>query len=114
MAQCLRYRVAGQPAVREACGFHSLTVRLGSEATFDVVRERARAAADAHPATAGLSIWHERPPAARDDPTARARVQTEAGRPLHGAARPLRAVFLEYTQGPADLVLVARRSELSG
>ena len=87
--------------------FHSLTVRLDPAATVNSVHERACA-------IDGLSWWHERISAACDEPAARARARAEADRPLHLTARGPRALYLEYAKGPADLVLVARRSELSG
>jgi amino acid adenylation domain-containing protein len=75
---------------------HSLTVRLDPGTTFEVVRERAAVVAD-------LSLWRERAVSAL----------VEAARPLHGATRGSRAVYVEHADGPADLVLVASRSELS-
>ncbi|MFJ7280392.1 amino acid adenylation domain-containing protein [Kitasatospora sp. NPDC098663] len=114
MAQGLRYRVAAGQAGQEAGGCHSLTVRLGGDVTADAMHERAQVAAGSHPAAAGLRIWHDYMGVAHDDPAAHERVRTEAERPLHAAAHPLRAVLLEYADGPADLVLVARRSALSG
>ncbi|WP_205041776.1 non-ribosomal peptide synthetase [Streptomyces cinnamoneus] len=113
MTPGLRYRMA-EPTARDAGGCHSLTLRLDAGATFETVRARARAAAGAVPAAAGLSVWYDRLTVAHDDPAALARVRAEAGRPLggHGTARSLRAVFLGYADGRADLVLVARRAEV--
>ncbi|MEV4870849.1 amino acid adenylation domain-containing protein [Streptomyces syringium] len=103
MATAVRYRVAvpvgpGRLPAAQARSCHSLTVRARGPVA---------------PATvAGVHLWHEPVPAASDTPLARARREAEAGRPLSPSGPPVRAVLLRYTDGPADLVLVARRAAL--
>ncbi|MET9692969.1 amino acid adenylation domain-containing protein [Streptomyces sp. NPDC006514] len=103
MATAVRNRVAIQTGpdrlpVARARSCHSLVVRLSGPVRPD--------------SAAALSIWHETVAAASDDPAAAERLSTEAGRPLNPVGPPVRAVVLHYTDGPADLVLVARRTTL--
>ncbi|WP_181804273.1 amino acid adenylation domain-containing protein [Streptomyces shenzhenensis] len=117
MAQGVRYRTADQPAGREQRGpdgQHSLTVRLPFGTSAESVRAHARTAEEFHPALAGLEVWHEQLPTTRDAAAVRARLRKEAQRPLSPNGRPLRAVVLTYPEGPAELVLVARRALVSG
>ncbi|MGN9844407.1 amino acid adenylation domain-containing protein [Nonomuraea sp. H19] len=57
-------------------------------------------------------LWTERVPAACDSPAARRRLESELLRPISERGARLRAVLLEYADGPADLVLVAHRGRL--
>jgi amino acid adenylation domain-containing protein len=103
MATAVRNRVAIQTGpdrlpVAQARSCHSLVVRLSGD-----VRPDPEAAS---------RIWHETVAAASDDPAAAERLSTEAGRALNPVGPPVRAVVLHYTDGPADLVLVARRTAL--
>ncbi|MGW6054324.1 amino acid adenylation domain-containing protein [Streptomyces sp. NPDC055189] len=54
-------------------------------------------------------LWVEHVPAASASPTARHRLRSELHRPVDARERGLRAVLLQYADGPADLVLVAHR-----
>ncbi|OCC07754.1 non-ribosomal peptide synthetase [Streptomyces sp. PTY087I2] len=105
MSTAVRYRVAvpvgaGRLPAARARSCHSLTVRVADGA--------------AAPRTVGgIRLWHESVPAASSSPAAQARRDTEAGRPLALSGPPVRAVLLRYADGPADLVLVARRAALS-
>ncbi|MEQ4718186.1 amino acid adenylation domain-containing protein [Nonomuraea sp. B19D2] len=54
-------------------------------------------------------LWVENVPADGDSPAARRRLDSELHRPMSGSGPRLRAVLLEYADGPADLVLVAHR-----
>ncbi|MEV0345330.1 amino acid adenylation domain-containing protein [Nonomuraea sp. NPDC050680] len=57
-------------------------------------------------------LWCERVPAACDSAVAGRRVEAELHRPLGAEGALLRAVLLQYADGPADLVLVAHRANL--
>ncbi|GHC63187.1 amino acid adenylation domain-containing protein [Streptomyces cinnamoneus] len=103
MATAVRYRVAvpvgpGRLPAAQARSCHSLTVRAEGPVV-------------PRPVT-GLHLWQESVPAASGTPQARARLRAEAGRPPVPSAPAVRAVLLRYTDGQADLVLVARRSAL--
>ncbi|MFI2508376.1 amino acid adenylation domain-containing protein [Streptomyces sp. NPDC018972] len=105
MSTAVRHRVAvpvgaGRLPVTQARSCHSLTVRIGDGSA---VPE----------AVSGLPLWHHAVPAASSAPAARARLEAEAGRPLAPTGPPVRTVLLRYADGPADLVLVARRTALS-
>ncbi|MEU0567870.1 amino acid adenylation domain-containing protein [Nonomuraea sp. NPDC005983] len=57
-------------------------------------------------------LWAERVPAACDSPTAHRRLDSETHRSLRVEGPMLRAVLLQYADGPADLVLAAHRANL--
>jgi amino acid adenylation domain-containing protein len=90
----------------EAAAMHSLTVR------FPVPAHDAFAVSAANAAALGVPFWRERIPFPAAHPTAAALRRREARRPLHGGQR-LRMLVLEYDCGAADLILVARRSDLT-
>ncbi|MCG6495247.1 amino acid adenylation domain-containing protein [Kitasatospora sp. A2-31] len=118
MATGVRYRVAipagpGRLQIAQARACHSLTARARLPITPEAVRDHARKGAADHPVLDSLRIWHETVPAACDEPAAQARTRAEAERPLQPGGS-LRAVLLTYTDGVCDLVLVGRRTELTG
>ncbi|MFI7291531.1 amino acid adenylation domain-containing protein [Streptomyces anulatus] len=104
MSTAVRYRVAvpvgaGRLPAAQARSCHSLTVRIPDGA--------------AAPRTAGgVRLWQDAVPAASSSPAAQARREAEAARPLAPSGPPVRALLLRYADGPADLVLVARRAVL--
>ncbi|TDC86332.1 amino acid adenylation domain-containing protein, partial [Nonomuraea deserti] len=55
-------------------------------------------------------LWTERVPAAAGSAEAGRRLDAELFRPVRAEGAGLRAVLLEYADGPADLVLVAHRA----
>nr|WP_245654267.1 amino acid adenylation domain-containing protein [Streptomyces violens] len=55
-------------------------------------------------------LWTEHVPVASGSPTAQRRLRSELYRPVHAEGGGLRAVLLQYADGPCDLVLVAHRS----
>jgi hypothetical protein len=57
-------------------------------------------------------LWLDQVPAAAGSPVGERRLRSELRRPIEPDAPVLRAVCLVYSDGPADLVLVARRSAL--
>ncbi|KOV10792.1 peptide synthetase [Streptomyces sp. XY431] len=57
-----------------------------------------------------VRLWQTSVPAGADEPMAEERRRAESLRPIHRDGPPLRAVVLWYTDGAADLVLVAVRA----
>lgn len=93
----------------QAASCHSLVVRMPGPVDAEELRQRLRTSAGrARADLAGLPLWEEHLPLPAGHPQAAARARREAGRPLRAAGLPLRAVLLRYTDGAADLVLVAR------
>jgi amino acid adenylation domain-containing protein len=108
MAQGRPRRTALSQAAGDARGMHSLAARLRPGPTVpghDAIAAAARAV--------GLRVWHEPVSAASGEPAALARLRREARRPLAADAARARLVLLEYADGAADLVVVARRGALS-
>ncbi|MFB8171072.1 amino acid adenylation domain-containing protein [Kitasatospora purpeofusca] len=85
-----------------AAGCHSLVLRLPAGAD----PQHLLSGATPDP----VRIWQTSVPAGADAPTAEARRHAESSRPIHRDGPPLRAVVLRYTDGAADLVLVAVRA----
>ncbi|MFE6746138.1 amino acid adenylation domain-containing protein [Kitasatospora purpeofusca] len=85
-----------------AAGCHSLVLRLPADAD----PQHLLSGATPDP----VRIWQTSVPASPDEPTAEERRRAESSRPLHRDGPPLRAVVLRYTDGTADLVLVAVRA----
>ncbi|WP_327063772.1 non-ribosomal peptide synthetase [Kitasatospora purpeofusca] len=85
-----------------AAGCHSLVLRLPSGA------DPQHLLSGALPAP--VRLWQTSVPAGADEPTAENRRRAESLRPIHRDGPPLRAVVLRYTDGTADLVLVAERA----
>ncbi|MFF7586079.1 amino acid adenylation domain-containing protein [Kitasatospora purpeofusca] len=85
-----------------AAGCHSLVLRLPAGA--DPQHLLSGALPDP------VRIWQTSVPAGADEPTAEERRHAESLRPIHRDGPPLRAVVLRYTDGTADLVLVAVRA----
>ncbi|WP_051740248.1 amino acid adenylation domain-containing protein [Kitasatospora sp. MBT66] len=85
-----------------AAGCHSLVLRLPAGAD----PQHLLSGATPDP----VRIWQTSVPAGADEPTAEARRHAESSRPIHRDGPPLRAVVLRYTDGTADLVLVAVRA----
>jgi hypothetical protein len=113
MATAARYRVAAptdtdRRARNQAKACHSLVVRTTAESI--AVRRNLRAGAERWPALAGIRLWAE---TVADGPAAADRVRREAERPLRTGGEPVRVVLLSHPGGVADLVLVARRAEVS-
>jgi amino acid adenylation domain-containing protein len=98
------------PARRAGASCHALLVRLPRP---PAEAERAfRSAATAWWPAAPPRLWLDPVPAAADSPEARRRRRAELRRPIEPGGPVLRAVCLVYTDGSADLVLVARRPAL--
>ncbi|MCX4683054.1 non-ribosomal peptide synthetase [Kitasatospora purpeofusca] len=85
-----------------AAGCHSLVLRLPSGA------DPQHLLSGALPAP--VRLWQTSVPAGADEPMAENRRRAESLRPIHRDGPPLRAVVLRYTDGRADLVLVAERA----
>lgn len=79
---------------------HALRIRLGPPVDDETVGARLAAHAGA------ARLWVEPVPDDADSPAAARRRDRELSRPV---AAGLRAVLIRYADGPADLVLVARR-----
>ncbi|WP_328958904.1 non-ribosomal peptide synthetase [Kitasatospora purpeofusca] len=85
-----------------AAGCHSLVLRLPAGA--DPQHLLSGAMPDP------VRLWQTSVPAGADEPMAEERRRAESLRPIHRDGPPLRAVVLRYTDGTADLVLVAVRA----
>ncbi|MFJ4096750.1 non-ribosomal peptide synthetase [Kitasatospora sp. NPDC089913] len=85
-----------------AAGCHSLVLRLPTDADPQHLLSGA--------VPGPVRIWQTPVPSGADEPTAEHRRRAESSRPIHREGPPLRAVALRYTDGTADLVLVAVRA----
>ncbi len=93
-------------------GCHSLVVRTARPVDATMAQERlVRAVADRIGPRAPR-LWTLRAGVDSGDPAGAHRVRAEAGRPVRPAGPPLRVVLVQYTDGAADLVLVAVRDRV--
>ncbi|MFP3987274.1 non-ribosomal peptide synthetase [Streptomyces sp. E11-3] len=92
---------------------HGLMVRIPRPDDTAEIRRRLAETAWRWPALGEIRLWETAVPEPYEAPAARERARREALRPVGDGRAPLRAVLLRYTDGAADLVLVAERSRVS-
>ncbi|RFS84171.1 amino acid adenylation domain-containing protein [Actinomadura spongiicola] len=98
------------PAEGRAC--HALIARLPGPPPAPLAAGRLDGVLRSWLGPTWARLWETRVPAPYDAPASRERMRREALRPVHDERSPLRAVLLRYSDGSADLVLVALRSRV--